>query len=98
SIDHQIALGLPDPDFVKIDVEGLELEVLRGMTDVIARRRPALYIEIHGADMEKKLENVTAVAEFLWNAGYTLHHVESGLAIDDRSKLPAARRGHLYCV
>jgi FkbM family methyltransferase len=98
SVDHQIALGLPDPDFVKIDVEGLELEVLRGMTDVIARRRPALYIEIHGADMQKKLDNVTAVAGVLWGAGYTVHHVESGLTIDDASKLPAARRGHLYCV
>lgn len=98
SLDHQIALGLAEPDFVKIDVEGLELDVLRGMSDLIARRRPALYIEIHGADLQKKLENVTAVAAFLWRSGYTLRHVESGLAIDEPSKLPAARRGHLYCL
>jgi FkbM family methyltransferase len=98
SLDQQIASGVPAPDFVKIDVEGLELDVLRGMAGVIARRRPALYIEIHGADMQKKLENVTAVVEYLWLAGYAVHHVESGLTIDDASKIPAARQGHLYCV
>jgi FkbM family methyltransferase len=98
TLDRQIALGAPDPDFVKIDVEGFELDVLRGMSGLIARRRPALYIEIHGADMQKKLENVTAVVELLWLSGYAVHHVESALVIDDSSKLPAARQGHLYCV
>jgi len=98
TLDHQVAIGAPAPDFVKIDVEGFELDVLRGMAGIIARCKPALYIEVHGADMEKKLENVTALAEFLWRAGYAIHHVESGLAIDAPSTLPAARQGHLYCV
>ena len=98
SIDHQIAGGLPEPDFVKIDVEGLELEVLQGMSAVIARRHPALYIEIHGADMQRKLENATAVIEYLWLAGYAVRHVESGQNIDNAAKIPTARRGHLYCV
>lgn len=98
SLDHQLALGLPEPDFVKIDVEGFELDVLRGMGGLLARRRPELYIEIHGADMRKKLENVSAVVEYLWLSGYGVRHVESGLAIDDCSRLPAARQGHLHCV
>ena len=98
TIDSLVQTGVPEPDFVKIDVEGLELDVLRGMAGILLRRRPALYIEIHGADMAKKLENATAVVEYLWLAGYASHHVESGAAIDHPSKLPIARRGHLYCV
>lgn len=37
-------LGL-EPDFVKIDVEGVELEVVHGLTDTIARCRPIILIE-----------------------------------------------------
>lgn len=38
------SLGL-QPDFVKIDVEGAELGVLRGMTRTLTQRRPMLLIE-----------------------------------------------------
>ena len=98
SLDNLVAGGLPPPDFVKIDVEGFELDVLRGMAAVVASHRPALYIEIHGADMAKKLENATAVVEYLWRAGYAVRHVESSVFIDSAAKIPTARRGHLYCV
>jgi FkbM family methyltransferase len=33
-------------DFIKIDVEGMEMEVLAGARSLIARFRPALYIEV----------------------------------------------------
>lgn len=33
-------------DFIKIDVEGMELKVLAGLKDTIARSRPLLYIEV----------------------------------------------------
>jgi FkbM family methyltransferase len=98
SIDRLVAAGLPEPDFVKIDVEGLELDVLRGMPTLIARRRPALYIEIHGADMQRKLANARAVIELLWDAGYHVHHVETGAAIAAPTDIASARRGHLYCT
>ncbi len=98
TLDRQIASGLPDPDLVKLDVEGLERDVLEGMTSLLARRRPRLYIEVHGADVARKLENVTSVVEFLWRHGYGVLHVESGLAIDSPARIAGAIRGHLYCT
>jgi FkbM family methyltransferase len=37
----------PEPDFVKIDVEGYELHVLHGMQRLLERRRPILHVEVH---------------------------------------------------
>ena len=40
------SLHLPRVDFIKIDVEGHELEVLRGCRDTITRCHPALMVEV----------------------------------------------------
>lgn len=37
----------PEPDLIKIDVEGNELEVLKGAEDVLASSRPDVFVEIH---------------------------------------------------
>lgn len=34
------------PDFIKIDVEGMELNVLRGLDESIAKNRPGLLVEV----------------------------------------------------
>jgi FkbM family methyltransferase len=96
TVDRLVARGLPEPDFVKIDVEGLERDVLEGMKGTIARRHPRLYIEIHGADKARKLDNATSVIEFLWSADYDVHHVESGRDIRTAADIQHAVEGHLY--
>lgn len=46
TLDALVGRGaIPPPDFIKIDVEGGELEVFRGATDVLRRRRPAIIFE-----------------------------------------------------
>lgn len=98
TVDRQIADGLPEPDFVKLDVEGLERDVLEGMRTLADRRHPTLYIEIHGADEQKKLENVSSVVTFLWDHGYDVRHIESGTRLRSAADLRGAIRGHLYCT
>jgi FkbM family methyltransferase len=39
------SLGLPPPDLVKIDAEGVEVEVLRGGSELLSGPRPALLVE-----------------------------------------------------
>lgn len=95
--DDIVAQGLSWPDLVKIDVEGMELAVLQGMAETLRQKHPGLYIEMHGASLEDKEENVRRVVRFLLEKGYSrLYHVESGIMIatDNPS---VAREGHLYC-
>lgn len=61
----------PWPDFIKVDVEGAEVEVLRGAEQLLmSDRAPTWLIEVHGADTERD------TVEQLRQAGYrtcTLH-------------------------
>jgi FkbM family methyltransferase len=97
TVDRLVARGLPEPDFVKIDVEGFERDVLEGMAATIAHRHPRLYIEVHGADLARKLENATSLVDCLWDSGYEVYHVETGTSIRQPSDITIAREGHLYC-
>lgn len=40
-------------DFVKIDVEGMEMQVLRSMSETIARCKPRIFVEVDDVNMAK---------------------------------------------
>jgi FkbM family methyltransferase len=46
-------LALAPVSFIKIDVEGHELEVLKGAANTIARNRPILLMEVNAAHLEE---------------------------------------------
>lgn len=54
-------LGFPDPAFIKIDVEGMELDVLKGAHDVIMRARPIMFIEYLKNDSSALLAGIKAL-------------------------------------
>ena len=69
--------NLHPPDFVKIDTEGMESEILLGMTNTIYKCKPQLLIELHGADREAKITNTYKILAFLLLMSYNLYHVET---------------------
>jgi FkbM family methyltransferase len=79
TLDRQVeANRLPPPDFVKIDVEGMELDVLAGMEETLRRHKPRLFIEIHDGGAHGETGNARAAVDWLGARGYALLHVESG--------------------
>ncbi len=56
-LDH---LGLGPIDFLKIDVEGMEMAVLAGAKDLIARHRPLIFIEVLDATIPDFLDFIDA--------------------------------------
>jgi len=91
-----IDAGLPEPNLIKVDVEGYELPVLQGARQLLERLHPALYLEMHGETMNEKRRNVQAIVEFLIQVGYRkILHIESGEMIT-KDNCELAAQGHLY--
>ncbi len=44
--------GLPEPDVMKIDVEGAEIDLLAGAERTLLERRPVILMELHGTNRE----------------------------------------------
>ncbi|WP_436926711.1 FkbM family methyltransferase [Halosimplex amylolyticum] len=66
-----IADGFPAPDVVKIDVQGAELDVLRGFGDELDSVSTA-YVELHTGKAKRYDTTVRETEAFLRNAGFSL--------------------------
>lgn len=97
TLDHQVAeRGLPDPDFVKIDVEGLELDVLMGMQKTVKRAKPHLFIEVHECGEDGGTGNARSVVEWLLKNGYSVFHVENEDFVRANNAEDVVG-GHIFC-
>lgn len=96
-MDDVIAsLQLPPPDFVKIDVESYELEVLRGSQETIRAHRPRLFIELHGHTVPFGKQLVQDVLDFVFRFEYRVRHVESDQMVSSTDV--DFLNGHIYCT
>lgn len=97
ALDEEIPkTNLPAPDFIKIDTEGWEIEVLRGARSTLERYRPSLLLEMHGATRSEKSQKVREIVAFLWDLNYRqICLVETGTPITPENS-DVAMEGHLY--
>jgi FkbM family methyltransferase len=58
-------LGSQGPDLIKMDVEGHEIEVLRGASALLACRRTRLAIEVHASLLRRSGDSAEAIFEIL---------------------------------
>ena len=90
SLDNLLNTGdVPAPDFIKIDVVGLELEVLLGMDQTIERHNPKLFIELHGVFLEE-------LFALVMSKEYSVYHVESDRILDSTGFIGIGD-GHIFC-
>ena len=77
------SLGLARVDLIKIDVEGMEMNVLAGAAALIGRHRPAMVVEHIKTDAEKLRRWLEALDYRVLVSGINfvaIHNSDPGLA------------------
>lgn len=62
------------PTIIKIDVEGAEFLVLKGMKKLLEKENLKIFLEIHGNKLEKFNTNSKEIISFLQKKGYEIYH------------------------
>jgi FkbM family methyltransferase len=73
---------LEQVDLIKIDVEGFEMEVLKGGFETIKKYQPKLFIELDDSNLREQGSSASEVMVFLKFNSYTSVHAESQELID----------------
>lgn len=63
------------PDVIKMDVEGAECHILKGMTRVLSECRPVLFLEVHPMFLRDFGTSVREVLTILADQGYTIARI-----------------------
>lgn len=88
SISSMVQEGIiPAPDLTKVDVEGHELAVLRGMAAVLDARSSTLLIELDATHMGELDAKATAVERLLGEFGYGTERLPDAYVGIDRAVL-----------
>lgn len=73
--DDVLPPDLPGPATIKIDVEGYELHVLRGLRQTLARLRPVVFTEVSDDYLRRAGSSVDALFAFMHDLGYVAYNV-----------------------
>lgn len=69
------------PDFIKMDIEGAEVEALLGAGSILSEQRPDMLVEVHGRDQERRC------LQILSSYGYALEIVDQRTWLKDHRPL-----------
>jgi FkbM family methyltransferase len=87
------SLNLPRCEFLKVDVEGMELSVLRGAAETIRRLRPILYVENDREELSPPL------IEYLQSLDYDLYwHLPAFFNANNFYRNPTNEFGKLISI
>ena len=86
NLDNLISKGeIPFPNYIKIDVEGAEMQVLSGARSMLKEIHPTIFLATHGRDIHSRCCN------YLTCLGYTLESLR-GNKLEDTDEILAYKK------
>jgi FkbM family methyltransferase len=93
TLDALVTSRLQVPDFIKIDTEGFELNVLKGGMETLAAFGPDLFMELHGSSPANWRSNRAAIHALLDSLGYETLNMDRQPVVAETQNV-----SHLYCT
>jgi FkbM family methyltransferase len=94
--DFSPAQKLDRIDLVKIDVEGYELNVLRGAEYLLKKHKPILFIELDDNNLKDQGDSASALINFLYEMGY--QQIENAENMDEITPSTDFRNCHIDII
>lgn len=69
---------LPEPELIKVDVEGYEGGVLRGLVQALRTARPVIFVEVHPRLLKRYGDSVDELSKILGQVEYVGETVRTG--------------------
>ena len=69
-------------NFIKIDIEGFEMEALKGCYDTLVTMKPDLFIEVDNSNLKKQGSSSIELFEYLRKLGYNMYEEGKAVALD----------------
>lgn len=89
--------ALPALSLVKIDVEGFEYQVLRGMKNLLQQHKPRIIFEYDAGYWNKTGQDIKSCYQFLDGLGYTLYQINK-LGCEFIRAADEIESGNLFCI
>ena len=85
TVDEYVKSTQTAPDFVKIDAESTEMEVLKGMEETLAKSRPIVSLEVGDMDIPGAPRSRDTISHLL-DRGYQAYEYQSGRIVPHQLK------------
>lgn len=93
--DEMLPDNLPGATFIKIDVEGFEVNVIKGFSQTLQKFRPGVLTEVVGSHLERAGSSVAELFSVMGGFGYEGFNLEvQRHGFGDRLKLSKAQVGN----
>lgn len=73
--------NLDNISLIKMDVEGFEMNVLKGAAQTIERYKPVLFVEVNNTFLQRQNSSAKMLVEFLLSKGYQISYDLSKTAV-----------------